>query len=304
MRGIARLAMRGPTIASVLTATFAAVALAFAPALLVSGGLVALVTLRQGSGEGLRVMIVAGLLVALAALALFGRIGIAAAFIVLTWLPLWLAASGLRRVGDQGQAIAVLGGTVAVYAVLIRATLEDVDGFWRERLQVLASSVKAEGGQFLSVEELSLVANVMHEASLVIVSSALVAMLLLARWWQAALYNPGGFGVEFRKLVLPRWISPVAAAVAVAGLVAAARAAEQGIAGDLMIVLVILFAVQGLAVTHERVAARRLGAGWLMGLYILLLFLPHVVATALAATGIADTLADFRRLRRRPTDAG
>ncbi len=46
-----------------------------------------------------------------------------------------------------------------------------------------------------------------------------VLCLLLARYWQAALYNPGGFGQEFRALYYPpvvargwcwrRWCLPV-----------------------------------------------------------------------------------------------
>ncbi len=42
-----------------------------------------------------------------------------------------------------------------------------------------------------------------------------VLALVLARYWQAALYNPGGFGREFRALKLPKQTMAVLVAVMV-----------------------------------------------------------------------------------------
>lgn len=298
MRGIARLAMRGPTVAAAMVALFALVALVFAPALLISGGVVALATLRQGPAAGIRVMAVAGVLMAAAILALFGRFGVAAAVTMVAWLPTWAAAVLLRRTGDQGLALTLIGFAVTAYGIWMRLAFADVDEFWRGRLEALGASVKAQGGQFLNAEEITLVGNMMHEASLGIACVALAAMVMLARWWQASLYNPGGFRTEFQALVLPRWLTSVAGLIAIAGLVLAASGSPSAVAGDLIVVLVVLFAFQGLAVIHERVVRQRLHTSWLVGMYLLLLFIPHIVATVLAATGIADVVGDFRGLRR------
>ena len=68
--------------------------------------------------------------------------------------------------------------------------------------------------------------------------------------------------------------------------------------GDVGLILMLLFAVQGLAVAHERVRATGGRRGWLTGLYFVAGFVPQVALPALAATGMADIAADFRRLRR------
>ena len=75
MRGLARAAMRGPVAASLIIAAFALLALVFAPALFVSGGLLSLVTLRHGALQGLKVVALASAVTAGAILFVNGRLG-------------------------------------------------------------------------------------------------------------------------------------------------------------------------------------------------------------------------------------
>jgi hypothetical protein len=65
----------------------------------------------------------------------------------------------------------------------------------------------------------------------------------------------------------------------------------------LLVVLVVLFAFQGLALLHHRVHKLGLAKGWLVGFYVLLILAPHRVGLILAFMGIADTMADVRRIR-------
>ncbi len=300
MRGLAQFAMRGPSSAALLSATFALLSLFFAPALVVSGGLLSLVLLRRGVGSGLRTLALASVATAGVLLAVNGRLGAAAAVIAATWLPILGASATLRRTGDQGQALANIGICVAAYAVAMRVANPDVEAFWRERLTTLVAALKAQGGQvLLTDEQITLYGGMMHSASVTLFCAILVATLLLGRWWQAALYNPGGFGEEFRALAVPRWISPVGAFVALALLAARFTETKAGLAEDVLLVLVILFAVQGLAVLHAGCAAKALGRGWMIGTYVLLGLVPHVVIPVLATTGIADMMVDFRRRIRR-----
>lgn len=121
--------------------------------------------------------------------------------------------------------------------------------------------------------------------------------ILLARWWQAELYNPSGFGPEFRQLLIPRVVSPIAALIAVFALVQVSSGGIHGLPSDLLIVLVVLFAFQGLALLHHRVHKLGLAKWWLVGFYGLLIVMPHRVGLILAFVGIADTLANSRRAR-------
>lgn len=297
MRALATLAMRGPNAASASIALFAVLGLIFAPLMLVSGGLVALVALRHGASRSARVLATAAAMSAVASYLMLGH-WVPALLVPVTWLPTWLAALALRHTQQQGVALSVNALMVAGYALLTRALIPDVSAFWRQWLEMLGAAVQGAGGRFLSAEEIAMFAGVMQEASLVTLSAILAAMLLLGRWWQAILYNPGGFATEFQQLRLPRQVSAIAAVVALATLVQIANR-STGLASDLVIVVMVLFALQGLAVVHHRVATRGLKAGWLVGLYVLLIFKAHIVGTVLATTGIADMVVDFRRQRPR-----
>jgi hypothetical protein len=298
MRGIARIAMMGPLAASLVAAAFALLALFFAPALLVSGAVVGLATLRHGGLEGLKVMGLALAFCAGALLLTTGAIGRAGAVVLLPWPPVWCAASYLRSHGRQGPALAMLGAFVAGFALVLRQAIGDVDAFWQERLGKLGQAVREQGGQFLTEREVEAVAGMMHEASVAVMLVGLVGMLLLARSWQAGLYRPGAFGEEFRALTLPRWLSVAAAAAGGAAILSGGDAGAAGVVGDLLVVAVLLFAAQGLAVAHERCARAQGRRHWLTGMYVFAFLMPHVVASILAALGMADQLADFRGLRK------
>jgi uncharacterized protein YybS (DUF2232 family) len=110
------------------------------------------------------------------------------------------------------------------------------------------------------------------------------------------LYNPGGFHGEFHALRLPRAVSPVAALVALAAMLQMAQGTYAGLANDGVLLLVLMFAFQGLAVTHARAHALGWRAAWLGVLYVLLALATLLTGAVLAIVGIADTLADFRKL--------
>lgn len=299
MRGIARFAMRGVLPAATMAAVFALLGLNFPPALLVSGGVVALVTLRHGPMEALKVTLLAGVALVLMLQGIFGSAGAAGLVVLLPWVPVACAALVLRSSGQQGRAVALLAMFVGGLALSIRRAVPNVEVFWQERLTAAAKAVKVQGGQFLDQQEIITVASVMQEASLATAMLSLLGMLFLARWWQSGLYRPGAFGLEFKSLVVPVWAFPVALAAGLTSFLAEPAGMSGAVSGDLLVVLVILFAVQGLAIAHERVAAAGAHWAWLFGIYLSAMLMPHLVASALAATGAADFVADFRRRRPR-----
>ena len=292
--------MRGPLAAALIVASFAYAGLMFAPSLVPSAALVALVVLRHGLAEGLKVAAMASAAVTALALLTFGKLGIAALVVVAPWGPIAAAAWTLRASGSQGRAVALLGVFIGVFAATVRQSVPDVDAFWRERLEALGDSVKAQGGQFLTREEIASFASLVHPGTVGAITLCLVGALLLARWWQSCLFRPGAFGEEFRVLRLPLWVFPAGLAASAGAWFNRGSSSGSSLLGDVGLVLVLLFAVQGLAIAHERVLATGGRRGWLVGMYTVLGLVPHVAITALAATGAADFLADFRRLRRPP----
>ena len=137
----------------------------------------------------------------------------------------------------------------------------------------------------------------MHTWILVAVFLFFALALLIARWWQAEIYNPKGFGEEFRRLFVPRPVLYIALMLALGVVFLGDAPFVGGFIGDAFVVIVLLFAFQGLALAHYRVHIANFSAGWLTGLYIFLMLLPQFAAPVLAAIGIADLSADFRQIK-------
>lgn len=112
--------------------------------------------------------------------------------------------------------------------------------------------------------------------------------LFVARWWQAMLYNPGGFRQEFHALRLGKPLAIVTAVVAVPALLN--LGGISAVATDLFKVLMTLFFLQGLAVAHAVVTTKKLNFAWLVGFYVFAFFLHLFVAIV----GFVDTWTNVR----------
>lgn len=120
----------------------------------------------------------------------------------------------------------------------------------------------------------------------IVAVGALVA-LLVSRWWQALLYNPGGFGSEFRQL---RMSSASAIALAVMVLAGWLQGADYRPWAELLSLPLLL---SGLALLHHIAAVRGLGTIWLGMIYVgLVIFSPlNMVIIGLA---VADSTINIR----------
>lgn len=297
--------MRGPGYAAGMAAVLMLASLLFGPLVIPAGAVVALVTLRHGTGAGLKVLLLASVLGVAVRLLMSGHALPMLVWSLVAWLPAWVMASNLRRSQEQAPSMLMIALLVGCYALAMRLTVGDVAAFWAERLDLLFSSLAAQGRARLGAGDIEIIARQIHAWTLVALFTTLAATILLARWWQAALYNPGGFGTEFRRLKLPRQALALVIAGALALVMDAGGVVVWPLAGDVFVVVVVLFALQGLAVIHHRARSVELARQWLAGLYVLLVLMPQIVGPVLATTGVADSMADFRHLRRRERhDAG
>ena len=120
----------------------------------------------------------------------------------------------------------------------------------------------------------------------------LLSGLYLARWWQALLYNPGGFSAEFRQLRLHR-ILGLLGAIAM-GLWLIPGFVPPAWVSCLGLVVLSVFLLQGLAVAHGVFGSMPGSQRWLVATYVLLLlFLPQM-AMVLVTIGLLDVWMDFR----------
>ena len=279
MKGLAEFVMRGRLQALLVT-------VAGAGSLLfcwISAAAIALVTLRKGAGSG-------------------------------AWLFMWAllpAGTLLYLYGDSGP-LALLAGTM-VLALVLRATvdlslavlagvgvgavaglslvafsgayLDQMVAYFGEFLGTMEQRLSA-GGQAVELPrpEASQIAGMLGAGT----AMMSVLCLLLARYWQAALYNPGGFGEEFKALYYPVSVS---LGLVLAALVLSSLGSQYRTWA--MICLLPLTFV-GLALVHARAEWRGRSSGWLTGFYLVwLIFDPVKLLVVFFA--IADSWLNFRQ---------
>lgn len=116
----------------------------------------------------------------------------------------------------------------------------------------------------------------------------MVLCLLLARWWQATFYNPGGYSEEFHVLKLP-----VGYAACVALLLVFGSSLPAQLSGILPI-LTIPLVIAGVALVHGIIGMKNLGGQWLVAFYIGVFFLGPYLFTLLIFLSLIDSLIDIR----------
>lgn len=252
---------------------------------------VALVTLRTGASNGFLVLLW-GLLPAVLMLG-FSQIDPLVPLVVVGGLLVtYLLALLLRTRASWAHC---LTGAVALATLL--ALLQQL--LMPELLQVVVDSLE----RFLEMLQESSEAETAYAVPGPIFASGLVAYgvafsavlgLVLGRWWQSLLYNPGGFGQEFQAL---RLTTPQALVSFAAGMYCLLQGPDYAIWAGLF-TLPLLFV--GLAIVHRVVALKGLGVQWLVVFYVALLVLTPVTQL-LVVLGFLDTWLNIRgRVKPKP----
>lgn len=281
MRALADFVMRGR-----LQATLAVVIAAALPMLFwVSAAAGSLVLLRRGLNDALGIVVWALLPTLLwwyfgeprPLLVLFGTLVLA---VVLRASVSWtrvLLASVLLGVLYGVIVDAVFGETVKRNAAELLELMPQMLG---EAYQQMSADEQARVGNLLTPVLTGLMAALLQLLSLL--------SLLLGRYWQALLYNPGGFAREFRAVRLP---APIAVALLVGIFLLPGLGIELAMLTPLCSVPL---AFAGVALLHGLVAQQRLGRFWLVGLYVSLLLFMQLVYPLLVVLAVVDSLFDFR----------
>jgi len=279
--------LRGRSQAIIIITAFTLCSVILFPlAYLLSGAPLALVTLGQGSRQGLQVIIGVGLVLTLFSLAVQWPVNLVLAYFIFIWIPVWLCATILRLSQQQGILVTAAGLMGIVVLATLYVTLSDTGGWWQNLLNnVIEKNLPIEQ-QAEYKDRLLPVAEFISAFLVVGFVVNLVTTVMLSRWWQALLYNPGGFGKEFRALRLPPVILMLTAVDIIVCLVVAEP--WNRFARDTLAVIVFMFLFQGLAVAHRTVNARRLPDFWLVITYGLLLIVPGL-ALFMACLGMIDS---------------
>lgn len=281
MRALAEFIMRGRMQAIFVVAGAAALPMLF----WLSAAAGSLVLLRRGLNDALSVLVWA-VIPALAwwyfgdprtLLVLLGSLGLA--------LLLRSHASWVRvMVCSVGLGLLYVWALGAVFGEPIAALASE--------LQKVLPDALSGAYQQLSVEERgrleSLLVPVLTGLLAALLQIVTLLSLMLGRYWQAALYNPGGFGSEFRALRFP----PMLAMLLLVGMLLGPNVGAQLAVLTPLCSVPLVFA--GLALMHGLVAQGRLPRFWLVGLYVTLVLFMQLIYPLLAVLAIVDSLFDFR----------
>ncbi|VAX09995.1 hypothetical protein MNBD_GAMMA25-206 [hydrothermal vent metagenome] len=267
-----------------------------------SAAIIALVTLVQGSREGILTLLGASLLVTLLGFLVPGNLYAIVVFALLVWLPVWLLAAILRQTVSLNLAM-LGGGLLAILTISGFFLLSGDPGNWwfqhfvNDVLPVLEKAGMVFEDRARLEMDLQLASRIMTGSLAAFMLLGAVAGLFIARRWQAGLFNPGGFQTEFYQLRFGVTAALLALALLAANLLSTTFLGK-GIWSDWLVNLtqpvVVIFLFQGLAIGHVLVKVRKLNSAWLVGLYLLLLSgLPYSLVL-LALLGIADNWLDLR----------
>lgn len=278
MGAIARFSMQGPRQAALVAVLFAAIPLMY----WVSAAVVALVILSQGLNKGLNVMLAA----LLPGVAWFAAQEDITVFIVV--LGSALMASVLRLSASLPKAISLSALAGIAFVWLLPTLSPSWFGVLQQGAQEYGKSLQGEmDAQKLQAFEPLILPMLLGGIGAMLQLSA-IGGLLLGRYWQAKLYNPGGFKEEFHTLRLPLWYVAIALGVF---LMSASNLSWMSL---MPVILAPLF-IMGVSLVHGVIAMGQLNKQWLVAFYIsFFFFLPYMYAL-LILVALLDVIFDFRK---------
>jgi len=290
MKALARLIMSGLNQAAMVAAVSLILSIILTPLSWISGAAIALVSLHLGPKKGLQTMALAGLAVlAFSWLALGSPLPMIS-FMVLFWLPVWMVSVVLRQSVSLALALQVITG----FGVLIVLILQLLFPELLQQMGIeMANSIKQvmqQGEADTSVIQPGIELIQRYLAGILAAGLMLTVLvsLILGRWWQSELYNPGGLKAEFNQLRLGKVLAMVSLLLVLLTMMMSSDTATM-----IAFVLVVVYMLQGTALVHALVEIRQINRRWLYALYVTMFFIPHV-AVLLVVFGLLDAWVDFR----------
>ncbi len=278
MRALAQFVMRGPLQASGVAALTTAIPLLF----WVGTAVVGLVILRLGIRQGLNV----GLWALLPALgwSWFGQDPTALAVLleVMLMTALLRVTSSWDKALCGGTFLAIVTGLVLpqLYPGLMDILVQTGVQFYEQ--------YNADVAQSLGNNLESVIRQTMSASMAGTYLALAIGMTLLARGWQAALYNPGGLRTEFHGLRLSPVFAVVFAVTMVIGPVLGLNTVLLAWAAGTPLFLA------GLALVHGVVARKKLSRQWLVMFYVALVLLGPSLMILLVVLAFVDSWLNIR----------
>ena len=294
--GLARFSMQGRWQAAMVIAAMSLMALAIPPVSYIASGIIALSTLRAGPKEGITVVAIATVVFAIAATFLLKQPYITGLFLVSSWLPVFGVTLVIGYTRSLVMSLLVTAGMGLLLVGGAYIVLSDPAAWWSQMMGPFVEMLQAQPDwQLDQAETASFVATLSSMMTGLIVAGLFINVvlgLLLGRAWQAGLFNPGSFADEFQQLQLGKLSATVTVIVAFMALL---PSVDLAIMQDCLLVLLVLFSVQGVAVVHAIVRLQQKHKSWLIVMYSLLLIMMPQMVFSLALVGVLEQWFNFRR---------
>lgn len=254
--------------------------------------LVALVTLQKGPKSGFWVLV----WVALPSVALLILHQVGGFDVLLGRAALvWGLACILREYRSWPLVLEVCVVLAFIGVIVVHLVVPDVTQWWAGHITQYIKDLSKDASWTLSAEEAKVViARLSPIATGVLaffITFGTFLQLLVARWWQSAIYRPGAMRSEFNSIRMGQTFAVLLVIVVIGALFKVSWII------DFMPMMLLPFMIAGLSLLHSMVERRKGLVIPLILVYIGLLFLPYILVILLSFAGYIDSWYDFRKRR-------
>ncbi|ARU55165.1 membrane protein [Oleiphilus messinensis] len=278
MQAIANFVMKGRLQAGVVVLVCSILPLLF----WISAAVVGLITMRRGINEGAILLIAAIVPSVIWAQSVQDPTSL---FVIATT---WGMAVVLRQTVSWEKALFVGAGLAVLSIVLLPIVSADLLNQLVAFGVELFRQLNPERIQELGENVDSVVRNMMIGSLAVSYAMFATMSLMLARAWQAKLFNPGGFRKEFHQFRLSR----ASATLSVISVLVLSSLGDQNAVFAFALLIPLGFA--GLALIHGSVARKNLSKGWLVWFYVISLIIGPSLIVLLVLLAVMDSWIDVR----------
>ena len=278
MKALAEFILRGR-----LQALIVALVGSFFP--LISSAAIALVSLSKGAKEGILLFLWISL--ALVLIQQAGSENPLLTAVSIASLGIMVVAATVHKILASWQwtllATIVVAGVISLaFGMLMGSSVTALVATAQEMLTAVKSQGQDAQLSFALTESmlLGLVATILAIGSFM--------SLALARWWQAGIYNPGGFQNEFHSFTIEAKVAVLLIIVLMVGQILPKSAQIWTELAALPLL------VAGIALVHFTVKLFGQGKQWLAFLYVGMIMVGKPVILVLVVLALTDSLIDLR----------
>jgi hypothetical protein len=254
---------------------------------LVSGAIMVLLVLAQGTRFAVIGAFVATAILAVTTLILGGTLASVVVLVAGTWVPAMLLA--LLLVTMRSLTLTLQVSVIAAVAALLlfQVAVPDPTAFWQPYLDIVGVAIKEAG---LQLDTELLTAEVMTVSAVLVFWMLYTGALLIGYWLYRGLpWASVDFG-RFSDLNFGRVIALTMAVVSVLALVIGAAWLS-----NVAFIVFVMFMMQGLALVHWLYGEGKLPIIAVVSVYLLMPFLQVLLVIVLAMIGYTDAWIGIRR---------